>query len=567
MVAVTTEMIQSAVFGEDIEAVEDLTLTNRRLRVISALAPLTTLRELNLAFNSITSLQALSGLVHLQTLNVSYNRLESLDGLGALTNLAQLNVAHNRIRNISAISTCQSLQTLWLQHNELRKTAALQPLQYLGSVLHLWLAPNAVTQSMPEAASRLLPVALSPSLLTIDSRDVLPEERAAASLVADEGLLSEQRADASPRNDGVDKGRRAQGTLDRMQGTAEAPASSSSDAQAVGDQDKQPKFGRRASFGSASQPAQSRRKRPEGVAGDMTISQIANMLPDLGQKLPPKGAAAGRSTQKQNSAQPRGRREPNAPAKAPDPDAVRDSSYVKGSDQAVAPPVAAPAVEPRNSPGRAQPSERRRGLQEYTVNYPDNSAAVFIRGDGSARILWPNSDVAITCESESLDGRRSFRLYAQYRVTGKLAAAFQPDGSGFVQFPHGGLFLMYNVDSGEGTVYDKRGDVMRKWSDRGAEGFDPLSAAQPVEEQLDEFLGVRVAPGDGPAGDDRPQVTMYFSCEGVKHTIVHGPNAPAARGDRSPAVEERMEEVTSIASTMNDLDSALTSWLSRLKPS
>lgn len=209
---------------------------------------------------------------------------------------------------------------------------------------------------------------------------------------------------------------------------------------------------------------------------------------------------------------------------------------------------------------------------------------------------------------------------------------------------------------------------MRKWSDRGAEGFDPLSAAQPVEEQLDEFLGVRVAPGDGPAGDDRPQVgsaasvifkmhavvscrvvhlgckfqtksvthiarehkynnisvakravsevgppswirrfsccccrtpvkqvTMYFSCEGVKHTIVHGPNAPAAvwaasAGGADPAflarlggttkraaapkvatdhrpVEERMEEVTSIASTMNDLDSALTSWLSRLKPS
>jgi len=207
----------------------------------------------------------------------------------------------------------------------------------------------------------------------------------------------------------------------------------------------------------------------------------------------------------------------------------------------------------------------------------------------------PDDSASSSSASESLDGRRSFRLYAQYRVSGKLAAAFQPDGSGFVQFPHGGLFLMYNVDSGEGTVYDKRGDVMRKWSDRGAEGFDPLSAAQPVEEQLDEFLGVRVAPGDGPAGDDKPQVTMYFACEGVRHTIVHGPNAPAAvwaasAGGADPAflarlggttkraaapkvatdhrpVEERMEEVTSIASTMNDLDSALTSWLSRLKPS
>lgn len=47
---------------------------------------------------------------------------------------------------------------------------------------------------------------------------------------------------------------RAQGTLDRTQGTAEAPASSSSDAQAVGDQDKQPKFGRRYGIGLGSRP-------------------------------------------------------------------------------------------------------------------------------------------------------------------------------------------------------------------------------------------------------------------------------------------------------------------------
>lgn len=99
---------------------------------------------------------------------------------------------------------------------------------------------------------------------------------------------------------------------------------------------------------------------------------------------------------------------------------------------------------------------------------------------------------------------------------------------------------------------------------------------------------------------------MFFACEGVKHRVIHGPNPPKsvwAASDyihtcdgtskaqysepsflaklgaikrRSPdnaevtderPLDERMMEVSSVASAMQDLDTQLNSWLSRLRPS
>lgn len=53
-------------------------------------------------------------------------------------------------------------------------------------------------------------------------------------------------------------------------------------------------------------------------------------------------------------------------------------------------------------------------------------------------LVWPRA-------AETYAGKKSFRLYAYYRMTGALAAAFDPDGGGFIQYPGGGVMLMYQA--------------------------------------------------------------------------------------------------------------------------
>ena len=232
----------------------------------------------------------------------------------------------------------------------------------------------------------------------------------------------------------------------------------------------------------------------------------------------------------------------------------------------------------------------------YEATYAKGKgSAVVVHGDGSVRVSWPNGEVALMCQTEQYAQRQSYRLQVHYRVSGALAAAFDPDGSGFVQYPDGRMMLMYRSD-GEGTVYAPDGNVTRQWHDSGRGGLQPLAAGDPVQAQLDQFLGVRLAPGgDGPAGEGKPQLEVFFACEGVKQRVVHGSNptrkswgadggpqppfldslgrGPQRRNKKEPPpprdtrpVDARMEDVTGVATAMNDLGKELSSWLTSLKP-
>mmetsp|Transcript_9030 Transcript_9030/g.25942 ORF Transcript_9030/g.25942 Transcript_9030/m.25942 type:complete len:193 (+) Transcript_9030:1526-2104(+) len=191
-------------------------------------------------------------------------------------------------------------------------------------------------------------------------------------------------------------------------------------------------------------------------------------------------------------------------------------------------------------------------------------------------------------------------------MTSSIAVAFDPDGSGFIQYPNGTVMLSYNSSSGEGVTYSPEGNIWRKWDDSGKRGVPPLPADSPVDVKLDQFLGIRLAPR-GDSG--HPLLTVYFSCEGIHHCAVHGANPPehvwplsstepiedssedctatkqspdpeflrelggiASRGaikvhkhDPRP-VEERLMDVATITSTMHELDTKLTDWLHSLKP-
>lgn len=72
--------------------------------------------------------------------------------------------------------------------------------------------------------------------------------------------------------------------------------------------------------------------------------------------------------------------------------------------------------------------------------------------------------------------------------------------------------------SGDGTLYTSDGRVEEQWNDYSARGMSPLTLMHPIELQLDQYLGVHIAPGTGPAGLGRPQV-CYMACPFIKYQL------------------------------------------------
>lgn len=92
------------------------------------------------------------------------------------------------------------------------------------------------------------------------------------------------------------------------------------------------------------------------------------------------------------------------------------------------------------------------------------TAAVTVRSDGSASLLWPDGSMAATLDAETgFDG--AYRLLAMYRSIVGVAASFDSNG-GFVQYPAGGLMLVWNKKDGIGTAYAPDGAVTHSFNSR-----------------------------------------------------------------------------------------------------
>ena len=80
---------------------------------ISPLAPLTSLRDLNLSGTQITDISVLSGLVNLQKLNLSCPNLADISALSGMANLTELYLVGNQVTDISPLAGCTNLQILY----------------------------------------------------------------------------------------------------------------------------------------------------------------------------------------------------------------------------------------------------------------------------------------------------------------------------------------------------------------------------------------------------------------------------------------------------------------------
>ncbi len=125
-------------------------------------------------------------------------------------------------------------------------------------------------------------------------------------------------------------------------------------------------------------------------------------------------------------------------------------------------PTAAAAVQP--------PPDA--GVVEYEAKYGTGRCgrAVAVRRDGSAAAYWPSGDMAVTVDAEYGSGTgqpaedagrestaadtapSSYRMMAMYRTGSGVAVSWDATG-GFVQYPTGGLMLMYSSTNGTGKLY------------------------------------------------------------------------------------------------------------------
>ncbi|RPJ94549.1 leucine-rich repeat domain-containing protein [Rummeliibacillus sp. TYF005] len=113
---------------------ENIDLSNNRIRSISELASLKNLKELNLTNNKIKDIQTLSENKNLETLYLSYNSIFSVDGLEALPNLKTLYLNANYLTSMNPLAKIKTLTTLHIEYNDIPKESIL-PISTWGSMV------------------------------------------------------------------------------------------------------------------------------------------------------------------------------------------------------------------------------------------------------------------------------------------------------------------------------------------------------------------------------------------------------------------------------------------------
>ncbi|GLI58443.1 hypothetical protein VaNZ11_000066 [Volvox africanus] len=583
-----------------------LSLAFNSLASLSGLAPLVRLQSLNVSHNQLASLKGLHALSCLVTLNASHNKVVSLAPLSGLNCLADLWIQNNCVAapgELRVLAGLPGLQRLAIANNPLAKALPGEQLRLVALRLCPGLrvidgrpvdqAERAASDSLDlEALLSVRPgapgsaPATPPTLGSIGTLGSRPGSgnSATPSYNSDTGRIS---AGARPGRPGGRPSSGAQGLPDsRLPAAASrrrTPRSNSYDSLTGSTQ--QPGLGgdlgliadddAAAAALAAAAAALEASASSSSFASSGSFKSGGTKVPQSGggRRPPLPGGGAG------GAAAIGGAQRPAAQLQGTQFQAVLDALPRFDSSKLPTRYNGAPA-KPRGSAGPvsiAKPPPDAH-LVEYEAKYPaqrGGGKAVVVRRDGSAAAFWPGGDMAVTVDADygsayatlagssegSSDGSGeadcscgrasvapvSYKMMVMYRAGG-VAVSWDIMG-GFVQYPSGGLMLIYSRSTGSGTCYSPSGEITRRWRDLDAAAAPspppvvtislpfPLTSASPreppppppahVDMQLDPHLGVRFVSATH-------SLELYLSCETIRYRFRCGTNSPGDIWDPPP---------------------------------
>jgi hypothetical protein len=111
---------------KDLKNLTDLSLGGTRVANVNVLKDLKNLRTLNLEGTRVTNIDALKDLKNLRTLNLEGTRVANIDALKDLRSLMDLSLANTRVDNIDALKNLKSMRTLNLGGTSVANIDALK---------------------------------------------------------------------------------------------------------------------------------------------------------------------------------------------------------------------------------------------------------------------------------------------------------------------------------------------------------------------------------------------------------------------------------------------------------
>jgi len=108
----------------------ELYLANNKIKVISGLENLTSLRKIDLGANRIRKMEfdQFANLTNLEDLWLGKNKIEKIEGLSNLKKLRRLDVQSNRLTSVENLTgVIDTLEELYLAHNGIEDEGAMQP--------------------------------------------------------------------------------------------------------------------------------------------------------------------------------------------------------------------------------------------------------------------------------------------------------------------------------------------------------------------------------------------------------------------------------------------------------
>ncbi|GAB5372259.1 hypothetical protein AAMO2058_001649600 [Amorphochlora amoebiformis] len=155
----------------------EICVTNRGIEDGRAIARMTQLRTLNLAFNHITDMSFVDSLTHLEILHISHNSIASFSK-GIPRSLRVLTATSNRIKSLENLRGLTQLEDLWLQKNRIEDLREIRYLRTLVNLKRLVLKPNPICKRCGTAVTyRNFILAVLPQLVSLDGISASHEER------------------------------------------------------------------------------------------------------------------------------------------------------------------------------------------------------------------------------------------------------------------------------------------------------------------------------------------------------------------------------------------------------
>lgn len=137
------KQITDFVTKEELDAVQDLTATNKSIQNLSGIECLKNIQNINFSSNQISDLSPLSGLTNLNQLRLGNNQISDLSPLSSLNQLTILYLENNQISHLNPLSEFTKLNVLNLNNNQISN---LNPLSGMKSLNELYLNSNQISE-------------------------------------------------------------------------------------------------------------------------------------------------------------------------------------------------------------------------------------------------------------------------------------------------------------------------------------------------------------------------------------------------------------------------------------